>query len=167
MVILYQSQTCPINPPSASPILNIDEFWEVMMLKCRKPELFVEPMSGSKVLEENSTFMKRSVTFKEGMGPPGGEVIEDLQIRKPWKVDFYNLNSGAFINNTVSQGKDDMDLNLTFYFEWQYPKLEEGSTETQEMEERLWGMARHTVQHTIDYARDLAREGKLGKGLEL
>lgn len=60
-----------------------------------------------------------------------------------------------------------MDLNLTFYFEWQYPKLEEGSTETQEMEERLWGMARHTVQHTIDYARDLAREGKLGKGLEL
>lgn len=86
MVILYQSQTCPINPPSASPILNIDEFWEVMMLKCRKPELFVEPMSGSKVLEENSTFMKRSVTFKEGMGPPGGEVIEDLQIRKPWKV---------------------------------------------------------------------------------
>ena len=56
------------------------------MLKCRKPELFVAPMSGSKVLEENSTFMKRSVTFKEGMGPPGGEVIEDLQIRKPWKV---------------------------------------------------------------------------------
>ena len=86
MVILYQSQTCPINPPDASPILTIDEVWEVMMLKCRKPELFVAPMSGSKVLEESSTFMKRSVTFKEGMGPPSGEVIEDLQIRKPWKV---------------------------------------------------------------------------------
>ena len=86
MVILYQSQTCPINPPDASPILTIDEVWEVMMLKCRKPELFVAPMSGSKVLEESSTFMKRSVTFKEGMGPPAGEVIEDLQIRKPWKV---------------------------------------------------------------------------------
>ena len=86
MVILYQSQTCSINPPNASPLLTIDEVWEVMMLKCRKPELFVAPMSGSKVLEENPTFIKRSVTFKEGMGPPGGEVIEDLQIRKPWKV---------------------------------------------------------------------------------
>ena len=86
MVILYQSQTCPINPPNASPVLTLDEVWEVMMLKCRKPELFVAPMSGSKVLEENPTFIKRSVTFKEGMGPPGGEVIEDLQIRKPWKV---------------------------------------------------------------------------------
>ena len=86
MVVLYQSQTCPINPPNAFPLLTIDDVWEVMMLKCRKPELFVAPMSGSKVLEENPTFMKRSVTFKEGMGPPGGEVIEDLQIRKPWKV---------------------------------------------------------------------------------
>ena len=83
------------------------------------------------------------------------------------QVDFYNLDSGAFINNTVSQGKDDTDLYLTFYFEWPYPKLEEGSAETQEMGERLWGMAKQTVQHTIDYARDLAREGKLGTGLEL
>ena len=190
MVVLYQSQTCPINPPNALPILTIDEVWEVMMLKCRKPQLFVAPMSGSMVLEENPTFMKRSVTFKEGMGPPGGEVIEDLQIRKPWKVpplptyltvvfrtrrlirvlgqvDFYNLDSGAFINNTISQGKDETDLYLTFYFEWPYPKLEEGSADTQKTEETLWAMAGQTVQHTIDYARDLAREGKLGKGLEL
>lgn len=56
---------------------------------------------------------------------------------------------------------------MTFYFEWPYPKLKEGSAETQKMEERLWGMAKQTVQHTIDYARDLAKEGKLGKGLEL
>lgn len=56
------------------------------MLKCRKPELFVTPMSTSSVLEETETFLKRSVTFKEGMGPPSGKVIEDLQIRAPWKV---------------------------------------------------------------------------------
>lgn len=86
MVILYQSQTLPINSPSASPTLSIDEMWEVMLLKCRKPELFVAPMSGSAVIEETPTFMKRSVTLKEGMGLPGGEVIEELQIRAPWKV---------------------------------------------------------------------------------
>lgn len=59
-----------------------------MQLKCRKPELFVAPMSGSEVLEETDTFMKRTVIFKEGMGPPGGKVTEDLQIRAPWKVLF-------------------------------------------------------------------------------
>lgn len=86
MVILYQSQTLPINPPGVSPSLSLAEVWEVMMLKCRKPELFVTPMSTSSVLEETETFLKRSVTFKEGMGPPSGKVIEDLQIRAPWKV---------------------------------------------------------------------------------
>ncbi|KAK3168864.1 hypothetical protein OEA41_005312 [Lepraria neglecta] len=166
MVILYQSQTLPINSPSASPTLSIDEVWEVMLLKCRKPELFVAPMSSSAVIEETPTFMKRSVTFKEGMGPPGGEVIEELQIRAPWKVDFYNLNSGAFINNTVSQGKDETDLYLTFYFEWPYPDMQEGSKEAKEMSDKLWSMAKKTVQHTIDYARDMAKEAKLGKGLE-
>jgi len=86
MVVLYQSQTLPINPSGSSPALSLAEVWEVMMLKCRKPELFVAPMSDSSVLEETETFMKRSVTFKEGMGPPGGKVTEDLQIRAPGKV---------------------------------------------------------------------------------
>ena len=65
MVVLYQSQTCLINPPGAQPILTISQFWEVMILKCRQPELFVAPMSSSEVLEETDTFIKRVVMFKE------------------------------------------------------------------------------------------------------
>ena len=65
MVVLFQSQTCPINPPGAQPVLTIAQFWEVMILKCRQPELFVAPMSGSEVLEETETFIKRVVVFKE------------------------------------------------------------------------------------------------------
>ena len=49
-------------------------------------------MTASEVLEETDTFMKRSVTFKDGMGPPGGKAIEELQLRKPWKV---NIISGC------------------------------------------------------------------------
>ena len=82
-------------------------------------------------------------------------------------MDFNNLSNGTFISNIVSRGKVDTDLYLTFYFEWQYPKLEEGSEEVKETEQKLLGMANGAVQHTIDLARDLAREGKLGKGLEL
>lgn len=81
-------------------------------------------------------------------------------------MDFYNLDTGAFINNTISQGNDERELYLTFYFEWPYPHIEEGSPEAKETSEQLWGMAKATVQHTIDVARDMAREGKLGKGME-
>ena len=76
-------------------------------------------------------------------------------------MDFVNADTGAFINNTVSQGKDETDLYLTFYFEWPYPDLDEGSTKAKEISEQLWELARETVQHTIDYARDRAKEGKL------
>ena len=86
MVILYESQTYPVNPPDANPMLTHAELWEVTRIKCRKPELFVTSMSAYEVLEETDGFMKRAVTFKEGMGPPGGKVIEDLDIRAPWKV---------------------------------------------------------------------------------
>ncbi|MCJ1273522.1 hypothetical protein MMC21_001315 [Puttea exsequens] len=166
MVILYQSQTLPINPPNVSPVLTLAEIWEVMIVKCRKPELFVAPINGSEVLEETDTFMKRSVTFKEGMGPPGGEVIEELQIRKPWKVDFYNKDSGAFINNTISQGENETDLYLSFYFEWPYPNIEAGSKEEKETSDRLWEMAKKTVQGTIDHVREAAKKGELGQGVK-
>lgn len=76
------------------------------------------------------------------------------------------MDTGAFINNTISLGKDEMDLYLTFYFEWPYPELKEGSQEAKETVGRLWEMAKVTMQHTIDVARDMAREGKLGKGIK-
>lgn len=185
MVVLYQSQTYPVNPSNASPTLTLTELWEVMQIKCRKPQLFVAPMSACEVLEETDSSMKRAVTFKEGMGPPGGKVIEELDIHAPWKVspcipvctsfmqswqadrsplpqvDFRNLDSGAFINNTISQGMDETDLYLTFYFEWPYPKIQEGSEEAKKLSDQLWNQARTTVQHTIDVAREMKRKGEL------
>jgi len=65
MAVLYQSQTLPINPPGVEPVLTVPQFWEVMILKCRKPELFVKAMSASEVLEDTEQFIKRTVTFKE------------------------------------------------------------------------------------------------------
>ena len=86
MVVLYQSQTCPVNPSNSSPVLTLAELWEVMQIKSRKPQLFVVPIIACEVLEETDRFMKRKATFKEGMGPPGGTIIEDVDIRAPWKV---------------------------------------------------------------------------------
>lgn len=161
MVVLYQSQTYPINPRNASPVLTVSEVWEVMQIKCRKPELFIASISACEVLEEKDSFMKRAVTFKEGMGPPGGKVVEDLDIHAPWKVDFRNLDTGAFINNTISQGDHETDLYLTFYFQWPYPKIEEGSEEAKKTSNQLWEQARKTVQHTIEVAREMKSKGEL------
>ncbi len=77
------------------------------------------------------------------------------------QVDFRNLDTGAFINNTVSQGKDETDLYLTFYFEWPYPKIEEGSAEAKKLSDQLWQQARKTVQHSIDVAREMKSKGEL------
>ena len=77
------------------------------------------------------------------------------------QVDFHNIDTGAFINNTVSQGKDETDLYLTFYFEWPYPNIEEGSEEAKKTSDQLWEQARKTVQHTIDVAREMKSKGEL------
>lgn len=57
-----------------------------MEIKCHKPELFIASISACEILGEADGYMKRTVTFKEGMGPPGGKVIEELDISAPWKV---------------------------------------------------------------------------------
>ena len=120
------------------------------------------------------------LTDDQGMGPPSGQAREDIDLRKPWKVsnpsspvssfwismeltsaqaDFRNLDSGAFISNIVSQGQDEKDLHLTFYFEWPFPKLEAGSKEEKDTSDRLWGLAKESVQATIDHTRKLVKEG--------
>ena len=86
MVVLYQSQTLPINPPNASPVLTLAQVWEVMQIKARKPQLFVAAISACEVLEETESFLKRAATFAEGMGPPGGKITEDVDLHAPWKV---------------------------------------------------------------------------------
>ena len=77
------------------------------------------------------------------------------------QVDFRNLDSGGFISNLISQGKDETDLYLTYYFEWPYPKVEEGSEEAKKLSEQLWDVARKTVQHSIDVAREMKSKGEL------
>ena len=77
-------------------------------------------------------------------------------------MDFRNLDSGAYISNIVSQGQDEGDLHLTFYFEWPFPNIEAGSAEEKETSDKLWATAKGSVQATIDHTRTLVKEGKVG-----
>ena len=115
------------------------------------------------------------------MGPPAGTIREASDRDKPWRVsnigsprmdladelmlfkaDFRNLDNGTFISNIVSQGQDEKDLYLTFYFKWPFPQIEAGSTEEKETSDKLWAMAKDSVQATIDHTRQFVKEGKIG-----
>lgn len=65
MAVLYLSQTCPVNPPDATPVLSVAELWQALRLKCRQPELFLTVVSDSRVVEETPTSIKREMTLKE------------------------------------------------------------------------------------------------------
>lgn len=88
MVVLSQSQTYPINPPGVEPVLNVEQVWKVLTFKSRNPELFLKPVSSSKILEENESNLTRELYFEEGMGPPAGKVVEQVFFKKPWKVQL-------------------------------------------------------------------------------
>lgn len=70
MVTLYQSQTAPINPAGAEPVLSVAQVWEVLSIKVRKPELFVKPFASANILEESETTVKRETIFREVCYPP-------------------------------------------------------------------------------------------------
>ena len=84
--------------------------------------------------------------------------IADIYVQ----ADFRNLDAGNFISNIVSQGQDEKDLYLTFYFEWPLPQIEPGSKEEKDRSDKLWTLARESVQATIDHTRTLVKEGKVG-----
>jgi hypothetical protein len=86
MVLIVLSQTFPINPPGVEPVLSVEQVWEVLSIKSRTPELFIQAMASTTVLEEHETSLVREVVFREGVGPFNGKVIEDLTWVKPWKV---------------------------------------------------------------------------------
>lgn len=67
----------------------------------------------------------------------------------------------SFISNLVSQGKDETDLYLTFYFEWTFPDVEEGSEESNKIAQQLSGVTKDVVQETIDIARKLVKDGEI------
>jgi hypothetical protein len=68
--------TAPINPASTSLILTQPQVWRGLVEKCRKPQMFVAVISDCEIIEESDTGLKRIVTFKPGMGPPAGKVME-------------------------------------------------------------------------------------------
>ena len=85
-MVIKVSRTAIINPPGVSPVLTVDQLWQGMVIKARKPQEFVKLMESCKVLKEDETGLTRVVTFKNGWGPPGGKAEEEIKYYAPMRV---------------------------------------------------------------------------------
>lgn len=82
-------------------------------------------------------------------------------------MDFHDENTGQFVMNIISgaeSGKPE-DLYLTFVFDWPHPEIkeeDEQGDEARRLRERYAKMGARVVPHTIEVARRMKQEGKLG-----
>ncbi|KAI9752743.1 MAG: hypothetical protein M4579_005499 [Chaenotheca gracillima] len=122
MTAIYVAYTAPINPPSASPVLTVDELWEGAIHKCHEPEKYIFPIAYCRVERQDENGMTRVIKFREGFGDPNEEVVEEIVYSKPMKVDFATPSTGALVENIVSYGPslEETDLHLTFTFKWPF-----------------------------------------------
>lgn len=77
------------------------------------------------------------------------------------KVDFHQAN-GSLVSNIISQGAGgDMDLYMTYTFQWLHPEVEAGSPKVAELQKTYTGMAKMAVEKSIESIRRLVGEGKI------
>lgn len=153
--------TAPINSPIAFPVLSRSQFWEGLIEKCRCPQNFLSAIANCEILDESETGMKRIITFRDGLGPPGGKVTEILTFHGHTTIDVLMIETGTFITNTISAGLTADDIYLTFTFDAEFPDIEEGTQEAEERCQHITEEAAAVVPQTIHQIRTLARQGKL------
>jgi hypothetical protein len=78
------------------------------------------------------------------------------------QVDFHQPD-GAVITNTISAGSalDEVDLNMTYTFEWRLPDVEEGSEEHKKMFKVYTDQGKMAVHSSIEAMRKMAAAGEL------
>lgn len=86
MVVIKISRTAVINPAGVTPVLTVEQIWEGLVEKCRKPQSFVPLMEDCQILREDENGLTRLLTFKNGWGPPGGKAEEDIRYYSPMRV---------------------------------------------------------------------------------
>jgi len=163
MPTIHAAATLPINPCGTSPVLTVEQVWEGLVEKSRKPQDgFVSVIKTCEVIEEKGEHMVRMVTFAPGAGPnsntkPDEAVREEIVHFKPYKAEFVMPVTGSKTVNIVSQGETENELYLTFTFEWACP--DEGKMDAMSVKVRKTGVK--AVKATIDRIRELVVEGRI------
>ncbi|PKS04987.1 hypothetical protein jhhlp_008353 [Lomentospora prolificans] len=133
MVTIRLAQSALINPFGARPILSAEQAWAALVRKARRPQDFVPVVSSCEIITETDTKIEAVVNFKPGVAH-ATRIREVCTLQAPCRLD-YAMEDGSMSVNIVSMGpgRRTEDLVLTFYFSWEHPGVEEGSTEAKEI----------------------------------
>ena len=71
------------------------------------------------------------------------------------------IGRGTFISNIISDGSGESNLYLTFAFSWNFPDVQEGTSEATEMVQKLRKVADTAVIMSIDETRQLVQRGEI------
>lgn len=76
-----------------------------------------------------------------------------------YQADFQQIDHGSFISNIISDGKSESDLFLTFAFTWNFPDIQEETSEAAEKIQQVTQMAEASTTTTVNEIRDLVQKG--------
>ncbi|KAH7012971.1 hypothetical protein EDB80DRAFT_834692 [Ilyonectria destructans] len=161
MVRVHGAGTIPVNGPSEPFVLRRDQLWQALQRKIRHPEEFVPVLSSCTVHKDENGIVERDVVLdfgKWGTRPMSETVtsIGDLWIR-------FAQSEGSVSTNLISFYPDVSDINLmlTYIFEWDFPSVKEGTPEHKELLTEMSTMAIMGVVKSCERARELVTEGMI------
>lgn len=147
------SYTVPVNPAGAEPELDRDQVWRGLEMKAENALPFVPGMTKCEVVEREGNMILRDVTFA------GNSHREKILLHKPVQVHFERVGENGFIENTISDSEQ--GLQLAFTFGLNFPGTEPGSDAERAKGDEMKGSYIGAVAATLERVRQMVRSGEL------
>ncbi|KAG8742318.1 hypothetical protein FRC10_001677 [Ceratobasidium sp. 414] len=131
------------------------QVFEALRAKARDPAKFVPAIIGCEVLEETPTFIKRTITTRDG-----ATIVGDTDLYAPSFVTFKGSN-GAFIINSIAEDNEG-HMSLTFLFSFPIPEdIKPGSEEEITKKQELYKIGKDAVDKSVVTTLEMFEAGKL------
>lgn len=147
------SYAIPVNPEGVEPKLTAQQVWRGLELKAENAIPFVNGMTQCDVLERKDNTITRVVTFK------GTQHKEFITLFEPVKVQFERLDGTGWIDNTLSESEN--GLQLAFTFGVTFPGIAENTPEEKAQGDTMRGAYVGAVEATLNRVRQMVSDGEL------
>ncbi|CAE6445831.1 unnamed protein product [Rhizoctonia solani] len=128
--------------------------FEGLRYKAGVPMSFVPAIAAAEVLEQNSGYIKRHTTLKNG-----AQMLEDIHLYAPSLVTF-KANTGQLVTNLISENAQG-ELLLTFTFYIPVPDVVSGSKVAEAKLQELEEAGKGAVLQSMKTILAMLEEGKL------
>ncbi|KAL9067934.1 MAG: hypothetical protein Q9161_006553 [Pseudevernia consocians] len=164
MVVIIETHTEPINPPSASPTITHEQFWEGLVYQLSNTHKFVPTSQECKVLSHTEEEIVISQTLGEHstLGHDAGEHKNKFVLSPPSKYVGTDTNTSDFqCIGIIAQGPGgEKDLYYTVVYEWNEKGVQKGSAEHEEKKTNNLH-PRDLATTTVERIRQMVKDDEL------